>query len=171
MTDIRIEPVGPERLAAVQTLLAYRVFDGDLERVAELVPGGTGLTFVAFAGQDLVGFVTVSWPPSHPLFREQGIPEIRHLMVFGPYRRRGIGSRLMDVAEAWAAQHSDRLGLCVGVFAPYGPAHRFYAQRGYRPTGEGLCRGHEPVGEGTHETIDDGLLFWLVKDLELGDDG
>lgn len=171
MTDVRIEPVGPERLAAVQTLLAFRVFGGDLQRVTELLPGDNGITFVAFSGQDLAGFVTVNWPPSHPPFATAGIPEIRHLIVFGPYRRRGIGTQLMRAAEAWAAQRSDRLGLGVGVFSPYGPAHQFYAKLGFVPTGEGLCRGHEPVCEGSDQTIDDGLLFWLVKDLERGDDG
>lgn len=165
MSDVRIEPVGAERLSAIQTLLAFRVFDGDLERVTELVPGDRGITFVAFCGRELAGFVTVNWPPSHPPFHEQGIPEVRHLMVFGPYRRRGIGSGLLQAAEAWAAERSDRLGVGVGVFAPYGPAHQFYANLGYQPTGEGLCRGHEPVCEGSDETIDDGLLFWLVKDL------
>ena len=172
MSRIRIEPVGPERLAAVQTLLAFRVFGGDLERAAELLPADDGQTFLALVGQDVVGFVTVSWATEHPPFRAEGIPEIRHLLVFGPYRCRGIGSRLMDAAEAAAAERAKRAGLCVGVAQSYGPAQRFYVRRGYHPTGEGICRGHEPVAEGASETVDDGLLLWLTKDLvEVGDDG
>ena len=39
----------------------------------------------------------------------------------------------MDEAEKHASARSRRVGLGVGIYTAYGPAHLLYARRGYLP--------------------------------------
>ena len=99
-------------------------------------------------------------------FREKGWPIIVDFNVLKKYQRRGIGNRLMDVAEEIASQHSDTVCLGVGVCDSYGAAQRMYVKRGYFPDGSGVWyQGRQCVQYETVCTVDDDLILFLSKKL------
>jgi hypothetical protein len=93
---------------------------------------------------------------------------IANFVVFEPYRRRGLGNRLMDIAETYLAKGADKVALWVPIIERYGPAQRLYAKRGYVPDGDGVVKNGVPVKEGETHRIDEDLLLCLVKDLKAG---
>ncbi len=99
-------------------------------------------------------------------FKGKGWPMIVDFSVLEKYRRKGIGSRLMDAAEKAAAQYSDTVCLGVGLCDSYGSAQRMYVKRGYIPDGTGAwyhdvqCVQYETVC-----TVDDDLVLFLYKKL------
>lgn len=126
---------------------------------------GERVMFVAFVGGEFAGYVTVWHRPHYPPFRAVGIPEISDFNVLPKFRRRGIGSQLMDQAEAEIAQVSAEAGLGVGLTADYGSAQRMYAKRGYIPDGRGVHYQHHPAAYGETVRVDDYLVLYLTKDL------
>ena len=126
---------------------------------------GVRTTFVAFAGVDFARYVTINWNPSYPPFRTDGIPEIQDFNVLPRFRRRGIGTRLMDEAERQVSERSSIVGIGVGMSPEYGAAQRLYAFRGYVPDGRGLTRGGRPVRQGDEITINDSLVLYMTKAL------
>jgi len=129
---------------------------------------GVRTTFVAFAGGDFAGYVTINWNPSYPPFRADGIPEIQDFNVLPRFRRRGIGTRLMDEAERKVSVRSSVVGIGVGMPPDYGAAQRLYVLRGYVPDGMGLTRDGRPVRRGDRITLDDGLVLYMTKALTGG---
>ena len=127
---------------------------------------GDRVVFVAFAGEEFAGYVTI-WKgvPRYPPFREQRIPEISDFNVLPRFRRHGIGSLLMEQAEAEAAVTSPVVGLGVGLTADYGAALRLYLQRGYLPDGHGLFYGDHHPEYGEIVSVDDDLCLYFTKDL------
>lgn len=85
-----------------------------------------------------VGYLFVYWNPENGPFAGQGIPELVDFGVLEKVRRRGVGTKLMDVAERLAATRSDTVSLGVGLHFGYGPAQRMYVLRGYVPDGSGV---------------------------------
>lgn len=71
--------------------------------------------------------------------RETTLKLKKYIVLLEIYRRRGIGSKLMDVAEEIAAKYSDTAYLGVGLHSGYGSAQRMYVKRGYIPDGSGVC--------------------------------
>ena len=99
-------------------------------------------------------------------FKGKGWPIIVDFGVLQKFQRRGIGSRLMDVAEQLAAQHADTVCLGVGLSREYGAAQRIYARRGYIPDGSGVWyRDVQCVQYETVCTVDDDLVLYLSKNL------
>ena len=78
-----------------------------------------------------VGYVNVYLTGLGGAFSGKGLPEIVDFGVLGKYQRKGIGSKLMDVAEEIAGQYADTVWLGVGLHSGYGSAQRMYAKRGY----------------------------------------
>ncbi|MBR3493928.1 MAG: GNAT family N-acetyltransferase [Clostridia bacterium] len=112
------------------------------------------------------GYVNVYRTGLGGAFQGQGLPEIVDFGVLEKYRRRGIGSRLMDVAEEIAGQYADVVWLGVGLHEGYGSAQRMYVKRGYIPDGSGVWYRHkpcEPYAEGIAN--DDELVLYLSKRL------
>lgn len=99
-------------------------------------------------------------------FKGEGYPEIVDFNVLKKYQRKGIGNRLMEVAEQIAAKHADTVCLGVGLSREYGSAQRMYVKRGYIPDGSGVwyqdkqCTQYETVC-----TVDDDLVLFLSKQL------
>lgn len=113
------------------------------------------------------GYVNVYKTGMAGAFGGKGLPEIVDLGVLGKYRRKGIGGKLMDVAEQIAAQYADTVWLGVGLHSGYGGAQRMYAKRGYIPDGTGVWYRDKPCGQ--YETgiaNDDDLVLFLSKRLE-----
>lgn len=94
-----------------------------------------------------------------------GLPSIVDLIVFEKYRKRGIATALMDVAEQTAKQYSSRLYLDVCLNAEYGPAQRLYVKRGYVPDGKGVYYEEKVCGTNAVCRNDDELTLCLIKEL------
>ena len=78
---------------------------------------------------------------------------------------RGIGSRLMDAAEALIAERSPVAGIGVGLYPDYGPAQRLYVLRGYLPDGRGIAWNGTNVSPGQTVEVDDELALYFTKAL------
>jgi len=99
---------------------------------------GTRICLVATVDGQFAGYVTVNWTPTYAAFLELGIPEIQDLNVLPAFRRRGIGTLLLDGAEREIALRSSVAGIGVGLHPGYNQAQRLYAKRGYVPDGRGV---------------------------------
>jgi len=125
--------------------------------------------WLAWRGDDLAGYVTLSLNSKYEPFREASIPEIMDLNVLPPFRNNGIGSSLLDLAEKEAFQAGDKVGLGVGLYDGYGAAHKLYISRGYMPDGLGITYDYKRVAYGERVALDDDLVLWMVKGKPIGD--
>jgi ribosomal protein S18 acetylase RimI-like enzyme len=126
---------------------------------------GSRLVLLAWVDQQVVGYVTILWESSYPPFLAERIPEICDFNVLLAFRRRGIGSRLLDEAEAHIAQRSALAGIGVGMDGDYGAAQRLYVKRGYVPDGRGLFQHGRHLKWGDQATVDDDLVLYFTKRL------
>ena len=114
------------------------------------------------------GYVTIVWASDYPPFRAAGIPEVVDFNVLIRCRRRGIGTALMDAAERRIAQRSPLAGIGVGLPPDYGPAHILYIRRGYIPDGRGLWQAGRTLQYGDHAIVNDDLVLYFTKVLDIG---
>lgn len=126
---------------------------------------GIAISLVAVFEGHVAGYVNVYPHSERGPFAHQGIPEIVDFGVLEKYRCHGIGSRLMDVAEAVAGRYADRVYLGVGLHRGYGSAQRLYVKRGYIPDGTGLWYEGVPCTPYAACTNDDDLVLYLSKQL------
>jgi len=119
---------------------------------------------VAVDGQ-FAGYVTVNWTPTYPGLAEAGFPEIQDLNVLPNFRRRGIGTRLLDEAEQVAGERSSVVGIGVGLHPGYNVAQRLYVKRGYVPDGRGVTYRDCYVEEGAKVLLDDDFVLHLTRQL------
>ena len=117
-----------------------------------------------YCGQ-VAGYINVYPDSKWGAFANMGLPEIVDFGVLEKYRRRGVGSKLMDVAEDIASRYADTVYLGVGLHSGYGSAQRLYVKRGYIPDGSGVwfrdtvC---QPYGDCCN---DDDLVLYFSKKL------
>ena len=140
-----------------------------MTRLRDQAQGKCVALTAVYRGQP-AGYVNVYFHPENGPFAGTGYPEIVDFGVLEKYRRRGIGSRLMDVAERIAGQVSDVVCIGVGLHSGYGSAQRMYVKRGYIPDGSGVWfhdRPCEPYGDCRN---DDDLILYLSKTLGVGND-
>lgn len=126
---------------------------------------GVREVLVAETASRFSGYVTVNWHAAYQPFAEANIPEVQDFNVLPEYRRRGIGTFLMDNAEELVARRSRTAGIGVGMYADYGSAQRLYVKRGYVPDGRGLTykgRVLEPMEQAFN---DDDLVLYFTKRL------
>ena len=124
---------------------------------------GQRTVIVTSVDTTFAGYITINWLSDYPPFRTENIPEIQDFNVLPPFRRQGLGSRLMDEAEQIVAQRARVVGIGVGLYVDYGTAQRMYARRGYFPDGRGLFfRGHF-VKPGESVIVDDDLVLYFTK--------
>ena len=125
---------------------------------------GKAIALTAEYRGEVAGHVTVYRAEKEGPFVAAGYPEIVNFGVLQKYQRRGIGSKLMDVAEQVAAEFSDTVCLGVGLHNGYGSAQRMYVKRGYVPDGSGVWYGGKPCTPyDTQYTCDDDLLLYMSK--------
>lgn len=136
-----------------------------LERYLAEQRAGLRLFLVAHARGAVAGYLTLAWQADYIPFRREGVPEIQDLFVLPSLRRAGVATRLLDEAERHASTRSGRVGLGVGIYAAYGPAHLLYARRGYLPDAAGATAGGRALEGGETVSVDDSLVLHLVKDL------
>ena len=113
--------------------------------------------------RSFAGYVTVVWESKYPPFLAAGIPEVVDFNVLLKFRRRGIGTLLMDAAEASIARHCRTAGIGVGLTADYGPAHVLYCKRGYLPDGLGLFQAGRHCKYGDRPVVNDDLTLSLPR--------
>lgn len=94
---------------------------------------GRSISLVAEYQGQVAGYVNVYPGSQWGAFANRGYPEIVDFGVLEPYRRQGVGSKLMDLAEEIAAQYAEVVYLGVGLHRGYGSAQRMYVKRGYLP--------------------------------------
>lgn len=127
---------------------------------------GKCVALVAVYGGEPVGYVNVypasEWGP----WGGRGFPEIVDFGVIEKMRRRGIGTKLMDVAEEIAARYADRVYLGVGLHTGYGSAQRMYVKRGYLPDGSGVWFHDGPAQPYENYELGDDLVLYLIKFLK-----
>jgi GNAT superfamily N-acetyltransferase len=122
--------------------------------------------FVAEYKNEFAGYVTIIWQSHYPPFGEEGIPEIVDFNVIKKFQRKGIGTKLMGVAEDSIAKKSDVAGIGVGLYSDYGNAQRLYVKRGYIPDGRGIFQDREFLRYGDNATVDDSLALYFTKNLK-----
>ena len=121
--------------------------------------------YIACVQGQFAGYLTICWQSSYAPFREQQIPEIMDFNVLPKFRRQGIGTQLMDRAEAEIAEVSPMAGIGVGMTPDYGAAQKLYVLRGYIPDGNGLHYLGRPTQYGQTLKVDDNLALYLTKEL------
>lgn len=124
---------------------------------------GERKTFLAICDGAFVGWGHLVYRSGYSFFVENGIPEIQNFDVIPPYRKRGVGSQLIDVIEKFAFATYDVIGIGFGLYADYGTAQRMYVKRGYIPDGRGLMYDNLPVEPGSQVCVDDDLALFLTK--------
>lgn len=127
------------------------------------------IALVAEYKGNVAGYINVYPDSQWGAFAHKGYPEIMDFGVLEKYRRNGIGSRLMDVAEQIASAYSDVVYLGVGLHSGYGSAQRMYVKRGYLPDGTGVWYQDKvcaPYGDCRN---DDDLVLYLSKELTSGE--
>lgn len=123
--------------------------------------------FVAEYDGDFAGYTTLKPQASAGPFANQGLPEVSDFNVFLKYRRKGIGSRILDVVENFASEMSKTITLAVGLHAGYGSAQRLYIKRGYVPDGSGVWYKGNKLKAYADCRNDDDLVLYLYKQLHI----
>lgn len=126
---------------------------------------GSRKVFIAEYEGQVAGQCTLVINPEEGPWAGQGYPEIVDLTVFFHIHNKGIGNKLLDVAEQEAAKVSDRVYLAVGVHSGYGAAQRIYIKRGYMPDGSGVWYQGKVLDQYAPCCNDDDLLLFLSKKL------
>lgn len=121
---------GGIRLALAREVESHFSVAAFLERLAE----PDRWTAIAERAGHMVAFVEVVVGAGHPLVASSRAAEVARLYVQSPFLRRGIGSLLLQRAEAFAsAGRASTLWLTAWI--GNGPALAFYAGRGYEEVG------------------------------------
>ncbi|MGN0507509.1 MAG: GNAT family N-acetyltransferase [Lachnospiraceae bacterium] len=123
------------------------------------------LVFIAEYEGNVAGLCTLVLHPTEGPWAGKGYPEIVDLTVFFHLHNKGIGSKLLDVAESEAFKISDVVYLAVGVHSGYGAAQRIYVKRGYIPDGNGAWYQGKILEQYAPCCNDDDLLLFMSKKL------
>ncbi|MFK4087107.1 GNAT family N-acetyltransferase [Kribbella sp. NPDC020789] len=158
-----LHPDDPPVIAAALQKLGWNKPVEQYERYLAEQRAGTRDVLVAWVDDRYAGYVTVRWESPYEPF--DGIPEIQDFNVLPDLRRRGIGTALMDAAEALVATRSPIVGIGVGLYSDYGSAQRMYVRRGYLPDGRGLIYDGRQVPPMETVRNDDSLTLMFTKVL------
>lgn len=126
---------------------------------------GKAISLVAEYHGKAAGYINVYLNSEWGAFGGKGLPEIVDFGVLEKYRKRGIGSKLMDTAEKLAREHADTVYLGVGLHSGYGSAQRMYVKRGYIPDGSGVWYGDSVCRPYSDCCNDDDLVLYFSKKL------
>lgn len=163
-----LEETDPSNISAAFANMGWSKPENQYRRYLDEQAAGTRTCFVGMADGHFAGYVTVNWRPAYAGFTDLNIPEIQDLNVLTKYRKKGIGSRLLDRAETEAARRCGVVGIAVGLHPGYSAAQRLYAKRGYIPDGRGITYRNCIVEEGACVVLDDDLVMHFTKQLPAG---
>lgn len=162
-----IRSLEPKDLSNIVSTNGGAAWNGGTEKWTRYLDEQTsGRRFVLLAtrGTAIVGYGSLLWNSDYLPFRDEGVPEIKDVVVAEPQRRLGVGRALISALErsAGSAGHS-QVGIAVGLYGDYGPAQRLYVRLGFVPDGRGITSGRAPAVGGALVKVDDDLLLWFVK--------
>lgn len=163
----RLDDNDAETIAAAFTAQGWDKPAEQYRRYAAEQAEGLRVTLIAEVDGVFAGYLNVVWESDYAGFRDAGIPEIADFNVLERFQRRGIGSALMDAAEALVAERSPVAGIGVGMTADYGKAQILYVRRGYVPDGRGLDSHGKPVVYGMSVPVDHDLVLYLTRHVRL----
>jgi ribosomal protein S18 acetylase RimI-like enzyme len=123
------------------------------------------LVIVAEVSGDVAGYVTLLPYTKVGPFAHENIPEIVDFNVLIKYQKRGIGNKIMDIAENLAKEKNDYVSLSVGLHSGYGSAQRMYVKRGYIPDGTGVWYNEKQLEQYSKCVNDDDLTLYFLKSL------
>lgn len=156
----------PKVFAEGERAQGWEADESKLEkRLAEREEGRAICLAADWCGEP-AGYVSVYPKYEHGAFTGR-LPMIVDFAVLEKFRRRGVGGKLMDVAEEIAGKFSDEVGLGVGLNSGYGSAQRMYCKRGYLPDGSGVWYRDRVCGEYEDCRNDDDLVLYFSKKLRL----
>jgi GNAT superfamily N-acetyltransferase len=155
-----LDAADPPVIAAAFAAIGWAKPREQYERYLAEQEAGERQVWVASVEDGFAGYVTLNRRPEYAPFRVEGIPEIQDLNVLPGFRRRGIGSALLDVAEEAAGA---RVGIAVGLSADYGAAQRLYVRRGYVPDGRGIAYRWRTASYGEQVVVDDDLVLCFTR--------
>ena len=112
----------------------------------------------------LAGYAKIDWKSEYEDFEEEGIPEIKGMLVFEGFRRKGLGRYLMHQIEESVKHRSDYCAVGVGLAKPYASAQKLLAERGYEPDGRGVFY-IEPEFVQDELEVDDYQALMMIKKL------
>ncbi len=170
-TQLEIRELKPADCEVISAAFATQGWDkpvAQYQRYWQESQAGERVVLVAFAAGIFAGYVTIVWHSDYPPFREAQIPEVVDFNVLEGFQRQGIGSALMDMAEALIQKRSPVAGIGVGLMSDYGKAQILYVNRGYVPDGRGIFAHGRWLGYGDQIEIDDDVALYLVKELKEG---
>jgi GNAT superfamily N-acetyltransferase len=117
--------------AAVQPLLVQLGYDMSVaevtQRLASVLGAENHAVFVAQSAERVVGLLHIY---ARPALEKPPEAVVQALVVDATGRRGGVGARLMDVAERWAAERGFR-SVALSSNVVRDDAHAFYTARGY----------------------------------------
>lgn len=122
------------------------------------------IALVAEYNHFAAGYINVYFHALAGPFIDTDYPEIVDFGVLEKFRRHGIGSRLMDVAEQLAFERSNGICIGVGLHSGYGSAQRMYVKRGYIPDGSGVWYKNQVCGQYEDCCNDDDLVLYFSKE-------
>ena len=163
-----LRPEDPPRIAQAFSDIGWDKPEGQYVRYLDEQTADDRPVLVARMDGAFAGYLTVVWVPHYEPFRKAGIPEIQDFNVLPQYRRQGIGTALMDAAEALIATRSPTAGIGVGLYPDYGPAQRLYVSRGYLPDGRGIAWNGMHVTAMQEVMVDDDLALYFTRDMGVG---
>lgn len=127
---------------------------------------GKAISIAADYEGEPAGYVSVYPYCMNGALGGKGLPEIVDFNVLEKFRNKGVGTKLMDIAEQTAAEYSDTVYLGVGLHSGYGAAQRMYVKRGYIPDGSGVWYGDKVCNPYSACVNDDDLNLYLYKKLK-----
>lgn len=168
LDNLHIRPLVEDDCERISKAFAQQGWDKPAQQFKHYLQesaDGKRMVLVAEFDGDIAGYVTIVHESDYPHFKERSIPEIKDLNVLKLFQRRGIGTALLDMAEAFVLEDSTLVGIGFGLTKDYGDAQRLYIKRGYVPDGQGAHHADKPLKPGEHVKVDDGLVLYLTKKL------
>ena len=163
--NLCIRSLLPEDIPALADAFCSQGWDDRTETLQHYYSeqeAGTRYIYVADLAGLPVGYVTLLPLAQNGPFAGK-FPEISDFNVLQLWQKQGIGSALMDAAEAQAAALSGTVTLGVGLHSGYGSAQKLYPKRGYIPDGSGVWyQDHRAEPYGT-VVNDDDLVLYMSK--------
>lgn len=169
MTDLSFNPLSThdfDEIAAAFKDIGWNKPRSQYEKYYQEQLSASRSVIVCKNNKQFVGYVTVIWKSSYPMFQSKSIPEISDLNVLPQFRKNGIGTKLIIECEKLAQNSNHKeIGLGVGLLADYGSAQRLYHRLGYIPDGMGLHYGTQLVEHNQSVKADDDLVIYLSKKI------
>lgn len=128
---------------------------------------GELMCLIASFDEKITGYITMVFFSQYPHLNKNNIPEIRDLNILPEYRGKGIANILMEEAENILFIDHPTVCCRVGVYQECGDIQQLVIRRGYIPDGNGLFNQNGAVHFGDSITVDDDIVFLLIKNCPL----